>query len=187
VGGLLRRLAGIAPSYVRTAWLGLVRRPSRSQGPLLVVQAAVLSEGRVLLSVREDLRGWELPGGNPTPGERDEVALRREVREETGLDVEVERRVGDYVRTGFLPHVARVFLCRVEGGVLRPSHETPRVAWFEIDALPETLFPWYRTPLRDALAELPEPVERHEHQGVRAIWDGMRIDLRMRATGDRAR
>ena len=58
--------------------------------------------------------------------------------------------------------------------------------WFDIAALPVTLFPWYRAPLEDALHGGPEPALRHEHQGAAAVWAGLRIDLRMRLSGDRA-
>ena len=51
------------------------------------VGALVLHEGRVLL-VREDDQ-WFLPGGVREPGESLEAGARREVREETGLEVEV--------------------------------------------------------------------------------------------------
>jgi 8-oxo-dGTP pyrophosphatase MutT (NUDIX family) len=183
--GRARRLAELLPSYARLAWWGLFAPRLGESGPLRIVQAVVRSDRGVLLSVRADLRGWELPGGNLRPGEAEPAALRREVREETGLEVGVERCVGEYVRTGFLPHVARVYACRVQGGRLQPSVETPRVAWFDPAALPRTLFPWYRAPLCDALANLPQPVVRHEHQGVRSVWAGMTIDLRMRWQRDR--
>ena len=182
----LRRLAEALPSYAQIAWWGLVAPRARSRAPLHVVHGVVLEEGRVLLTVRVDLRGWELPGGGVHPGESDEAATRREILEETGLDVEVERCIGDYVRSGFLPHTARVFLCRPVGGALRPSSETPRVRWFDVSALPGTLFPWYRAPLEDALHGGPEPVLRREHLGAAAVWAGLRIDLRMRLSGDRA-
>jgi len=172
--------AGILPVYAKLAWWGLVRPRVPGRAPLVVYHGVILSERGVLFSVRSDLRGWELPGGNAEPGEPGEAALRREILEETGLEVAVERRVGDYVRTGFAPHTARVYRCRPVGGELRPSSETPLVRWFPLDAVPDTLFPWYRAPLADALAELPEPVTRHERWGVAAILAGMRIDLRMR-------
>jgi ADP-ribose pyrophosphatase YjhB (NUDIX family) len=180
-GGFARLL----PDYARTAWLGLFGHLWR--GPRRVVQGVVLSEAGVLLSVRVDLRGWELPGGAPTPGEEEPAALVREVREETGVEVEVERLTGEYHRHGFLPHVARVYRCRAVGGAPRPSPETPQVRWWRPEALPSTLLPWYRTPLLDALGARGEPVVRHERQGLAAIWAGMRIDLRMRLSGDRAR
>ncbi len=60
------------------------------------------------------------------------------------------------------------------------------VQWFALGAVPETLFPWYRQPLADALARHAEPVTRHEHQGLRAILTGAWIDLRMRLSDYRA-
>ena len=187
MAGLASRLAGVLPSYAKIAWWGAVRPRLQPGAPApLVHQAVILSEQGVLLSVRSDLRGWELPGGHPGRSESGEDALRREVLEETGLEVEVEHLVGEYVRTGVLPHTARVYRCRPVGGALRPSVETPVVRWFAPDAPPSTLFPWYRRPLTDALADLPEPVTRHERQGLAAVLAGAWIDLRMRLSSDRA-
>jgi ADP-ribose pyrophosphatase YjhB (NUDIX family) len=180
--GRLGRLAGLVPVYTRTAWWGLAG-PRLETRPLVVAQAVVLGERGVLLSVRADLRGWELPGGNPEPGESLEDTVAREVREETGVRIEVEAHVGDWVRTGFRPHRARVFRCRPISGELTTSRETPSVAWFPLDALPSTLFPWYREPLAVALERRPEPVERHDHQGPRVIAQAAAIDLQMRWTG----
>jgi 8-oxo-dGTP pyrophosphatase MutT (NUDIX family) len=168
------------------AWWGLVTPRTWEKEPLLVVQGVVLDDDRVLLTTRSDLHGWELPGGSLDSGEPDEAAIRREILEETGLEVRIERRVGDYVRTGFRPHTARIFLCRVTGGAVRSSAETPSVRWFPIGQIPDTLFPWYRAPLADALADHAEPVERHEHQGFATMWAGMKIDFRMRMSDDRA-
>jgi 8-oxo-dGTP diphosphatase len=179
-------LPGLLSVYARTAWWGLVSPRTSEIEPLLVHQAVVLRDGEVLLAVRSDIRGWELPGGNPDPGETGEQTLAREVREETGIEVEVERRVGDYVRTGFRPHTARVWQCRALGGELRPSVETPVVEWFATGAVPTTLLPWYREPLADALAEHAEPVVRRERWGASEIVQAIAIDLRMRATGLRA-
>jgi len=180
--GRLRRLARALPTWARLAWWGLVE-PRFAAGPELVVQGVVLSDAGVLLAVRSDLQGWELPGGTPEPGEAPEAALRREMAEETGLVVAVERLVGEYRRTGFRPHRARVFRCRVVGGREAPGSETLRLAWFRQDAVPDTLFPWYREPLADALACQGGPVERVAHNGLRAIAAGAIIDLRMRWRG----
>ena len=175
------------PDHGRTAaWGFLGHRGPRGEYDRVVVQAVVEGPEGVLLTVRQDLRGWELPGGNLEPGEAEEAALVREVLEETGLCVEIVGLVGEYRRTGFLPHRARVYRCRRLSGELRLSQETPVVRWFAPDAVPGTLFPWYRRPLADALARHPAPVEAHEHLGLAAIWAGFEIDLRMRWTGDRA-
>ncbi len=170
--------------YSRTAWWGLVAPRLIERAPLVVAQAVILREGRsvreILLSVRSDVQGWELPGGTAEPGESAELALVREVREETGLDVAILRHVGDYVRTGFRPHTARVYACRVDGGALRSSRETPVVQWFDAAGLPDTLFPWYREPVADALAGSTAPVLRFDRQGLGAIWAGIRTDVKMR-------
>lgn len=178
----LRSLAGSLPSYARIAWWGLVA-PRAEAGPLRLHQAVVLSEGRVLLAVRSDLWGWELPGGAARPGESGEDAVRRELREETGLEVEVLAPVGEYVRTGFRPHTAQVYRCRPRGGTLVPSGEVLRLAWFAVDAVPDTLFPWYRQPLADALAGGDAPLLRRERWGLRQVLQGLCIDLRMRLSG----
>jgi ADP-ribose pyrophosphatase YjhB (NUDIX family) len=57
----------------------------------LGVNVAVIEDGRVLLTQREDFPVWCLPGGGVDPGESLAQAAVREVREETGLEVELER------------------------------------------------------------------------------------------------
>ena len=65
--GRLRRLAAIPRIYAKLAWWGLVT-PRGDRRPLVVYQGVVLREGCVLLTVRSDLHGLELPGGNADPG-----------------------------------------------------------------------------------------------------------------------
>ena len=142
----------------------------------------------MLLAVRSDLRGWELPGGTPHAGESDARALAREVREETGLDVEVLRRVGDY-RAQRLPSArgARVRVPRCGEARSAPARRRRACAGSTSSSPPATLFPWYRAPLADALAGHAEPVARREHQGAARVLAGLAIDLRMRISDDTAR
>jgi ADP-ribose pyrophosphatase YjhB (NUDIX family) len=160
---------------------------SRAHDPRPLVQGVVTGEAGVLLVLRRELRGWELPGGRAEPGEEERAALAREMREETGLEVEVAGLVGEYRRSGFAAHRARVFRCRARGGALRASADTPAVAWFAPDALPGGLFPWFRGPLLDALGPGPFPIERAERLGLAAIAVGLRIDLAGRWRGEGAR
>ncbi|TSC79941.1 MAG: NUDIX hydrolase [Candidatus Peregrinibacteria bacterium Gr01-1014_25] len=81
----------------------------------------------VLISERADGKGWELPGGGVKPGENDHDALKREVLEEIGLEVDVIEQIGP-------PHVfkddtAVAYACKIVGGVLGPSKEMARHAW----------------------------------------------------------
>ncbi len=110
------------------------------QAPLVGVGAVVVDEGRVLLVCRgsEPLKGhWTLPGGMLEVGETLAAGVAREVREETGLDVEpielVEvldriHREGDRVR---FHYVIVDYLCRVTGGELRAASDADAVRWAE--------------------------------------------------------
>ncbi len=65
--------------------------------PIVGVEGVVFDEaGRMLLTQRRDLPFWCLPGGRVDPGETPMEAVVREVAEETGLAVEMERLVGVY-------------------------------------------------------------------------------------------
>jgi 8-oxo-dGTP diphosphatase len=178
-------LAGAVFTYIKVGWWGLVL--PRVDKHLVVAQAIVHGDQGVLLAVRGDLRGWELPGGHVEDGESPEAAAVREVWEETGLIVEVDRHVGDYERRGFRPHTAKLFVCHQTGGALQTNRETLELRWFQLNAMPNTLFPWFREPLRDAFSGVDTPpVSRHETQGPEAIANAIRIDLRMRLSNNRA-
>jgi 8-oxo-dGTP diphosphatase len=122
--------------------------------------AVLLDEGRrVLLCERADGRGWCLPGGYSDPLEPPQETVVREVREETGLEVAVDRLLGVYSvtqRTGS-KIVACAFFCRVLGGVPGPTDETIDVGWFEESALPARIFSTHRQRVVDAYAFLRDP------------------------------
>lgn len=108
--------------------------------PLVGVGAVVVKDGRVLLVRRgsEPLKGhWTLPGGLLEVGEALTAGVVREVREETGLDVEpielVElldriHREGQRVRYHY---VIADYLCRVTAGELRAASDAAAVRWVE--------------------------------------------------------
>src|SRR6267143_3156215 len=78
---------------------------------------------RVLLAHRRDIDWWNLPGGGMEAGETVDEALRREVYEETRLEVEVGQLVGVYSKPQ-KQEVVLTFRCRVIGGTLQPTEET---------------------------------------------------------------
>jgi len=71
---------------------------------LHVVAAAIIRDGRVLAAQRplgkREGGLWELPGGKVEPGETEQAALEREIREELGLDVIARERVGEVAWDG---------------------------------------------------------------------------------------
>lgn len=104
-------------------------------------------ERRVLLSrwIEGTRPTWTLPGGGMDPGEHPEATVRREVHEETGYDVAVERLLG--VDSSVVPARKRltgegplqllriVYTARITGGTL--THEidgsSDMADWFPLD------------------------------------------------------
>ena len=125
---------------------------------------------RVLLQQRSDGGQWGLPGGSVEIGESVTDAVRREVNEETGLNVAVKRMVGVYsdpalqvVRypDGSVWHYVNVcFECTVRGGALRTCDETLDLRYVSPRRLPSTLLPNHRIRIRDARARRARPFIR---------------------------
>jgi mutator protein MutT len=114
----------------------LRRYPER---PIVGVGAVVLDGGRVLIVKRahEPLKGeWSVPGGAVAVGETLEEAIRREVQEETGLEVEVGPIIDVLDRIRYDPdgrvkfhYVLVDFLCRPVGGALRCASDADDAMW----------------------------------------------------------
>jgi 8-oxo-dGTP pyrophosphatase MutT (NUDIX family) len=114
---------------------------------VVAVAAVVLDDaGRVLVIQRTDNDLWALPGGAQDVGETTTTAAVREVREETGLDVEVTGLVGIYSDPRHViayddGEVRQEFsIClraRPISGRLAPSSESQHVRWVEPDRLDE--------------------------------------------------
>ena len=142
---------------------------TRMQTPKAGTCAILLNEaGEVLLTRRADNGQWCLPGGHLDFGETVEQCAVREVYEETGLLVQIERLVGVYSHP--IPpgqgvpvprhYVILGFLCRAAGGELRLSDETSEARYFAPDALPDGLWTWHRDRIVDALAGQVAPFIR---------------------------
>jgi 8-oxo-dGTP diphosphatase len=112
------------------------RYPER---PILGIGAIVVNEDKVLLIERghDPLKGeWSLPGGAVEVGEHLEDAVRREVLEETGLDVEpvsvveiFERIMPDRDGRAEYHYVLVDYLCKLLGGELQAASDVSRAEW----------------------------------------------------------
>jgi 8-oxo-dGTP diphosphatase len=125
----------------------------------LVVAALIRDGGRVLVSRRRADQAmpllWEFPGGKVEPGESPAAALSREVREELGCAVRVDR-IHDVV---FHPYaefdlLMLVYACTIVAGVPAPV-EVAEVAWVEAARLPTLDLLPADFPLARALAAKP--------------------------------
>ena len=99
----------------------------------VVVGCLVRNHAGELLLIRHHKRGWELPQGRVDAGESLTAAVHREVREETG--VEIELGVLAAVSSKLTPPSAIIFnfLARYRDGDLTPSDESPELGWFSAD------------------------------------------------------
>jgi ADP-ribose pyrophosphatase YjhB (NUDIX family) len=124
--------------------------------------------GHVLLSHRRDLDVWNLPGGGVEQDETPWDAAVREVSEETGLEVAIERLVGIYTKSG-RNGITLCFECIVTGGSLRASDEADEHRYFPIENLPQRLSPNQREYIRD-MASQTTPVMRRQKGPATREW-----------------
>jgi ADP-ribose pyrophosphatase YjhB (NUDIX family) len=147
----------------------------QADSPIVAVGAAVVQGGRVLF-VRQTYPPfageWVVPAGHPEPGETVDQAIRRELREEAGLEVEVVGLIG---LTSVVapppchvsPHVFVLFLCRATGGVepVADGVENDAAGFFSLEEL----------------AALEEPVEPQSRMIAERV---LRADTRVLPPAD---
>lgn len=124
-------------------------------------------QGRILLQQRADNLEWGLPGGALDPGENLAATAIREVKEETGLDVEIVRLIGvysdpvhsyyTYINGDRVQAIITMFEARFISGELTPdNYETRKLAYFSADSLPERISDKQRIRIKDALSNKKE-------------------------------
>src|SRR5262249_24778257 len=123
--------------------------------------------GCALLIQRADNHRWEPPGGVLELGETITDGLRREVREETGLDVEPVALTGVYknMTRGI---VALVFHCKITGGDLTTTNEASAFRWAPEAELPTLMPEAYAIRVQDALREAATTAIR-PHDGTHLL------------------
>ena len=145
----------------RRAPRALRRWTVRLSHPRFAVTAGAVvtdARGRVLL-LKHRFRpgaGWGLPGGFIEQGEQPEEALRRELREEIGLEVE---QLKLFTTRAFTrpKQVEIVFLARAIGDTDQLSFEIQKAAWFAPGEFPEALPPDQVELIKRALVDGARP------------------------------
>lgn len=137
-----------------------------------VAAAVVAQDGKVLAIQRRDNGQWEPPGGILELDEGPIDGLRREVFEETGMQVEPVALSGVYknLAKGI---VALVFLCRVATGSPRETSEAVSFAWLERAQILDRMSEAFAVRLTDALDFAGVPAVRtHDGRHLRDSASG---------------
>ena len=124
----------------------LLRKPRSGERPTLIVQAMIRKNTGEYLAIKRaravEVGTWEFPGGRVDPGETIEKALEREIKEETGLKVDIERFVGwgqgfgiTSSDGGIHDRFVMFFECKLIKGKLSFDHETADHKWSTLEEM----------------------------------------------------
>lgn len=126
--------------------------------PMLTVDAVIKTNNSVILVKRRNepfKDSWALPGGFVEYNESVETAVLRETKEETGLEVEIEKLTGVYSEPGRDPRghtVSVAFLCKITGGNLKADTDAKEVREFNLNSVKDMDLAFdHRRILKDAL------------------------------------
>jgi 8-oxo-dGTP diphosphatase len=131
--------------------------------------AAVITDDhdRVLVIQRRDNGAWQLPGGVLELDESPLAGVRREVREETNVEVEPQRLTGIY-KNMTIGVVALVFRARLIAGAPAETEESAAVAWWTAEQVAADMSEAFAVRILDALRTDPTPAVR-THDGQRLL------------------
>ena len=126
----------------------LKKRPKSTKRPYLIVQGLIYKNTGEYLAIKRgeepEIGTWEFPGGKVDPGETIENALQREIKEETGLKVDLERFVGWGQAFGIkapdgtlADRFVMFFEAKLITGKLKFDHETADHKWVTLEQMME--------------------------------------------------
>ncbi|WP_018657391.1 NUDIX hydrolase [Actinomadura flavalba] len=141
-----------------------------AQGPKHSVSVAgviVDEHNRALLIQRRDNGRWEAPGGVLELAEDVITGLRREVREETGLEIAPVRLTGVY-KNMRQDIIALVFRCVTTGGTLSATEETRDFRWVTAAEVSTIATEAFAVRVKDALNS-PHDVSIRQHDGTHLL------------------
>ena len=134
---------------------------TRDAQQIIGVAAVVLDANERILLIKTAKAGWELPGGRVENGEDFIAALKREVREETGCDIEAGRLTGVTSNLGTQSVTILTFLCRHIAGDPHTGDDSIDAGWFDRDEAGSLItHPVEQVRLKDALDDAQSVVYR---------------------------
>jgi len=127
----------------------------------------------VLLCHRKDYDLWNLPGGGLKPGEFILDGVKREVKEETGLEVDILKLIGVYDKPEE-KDIAFSFYCNIVGGKIKLNDEADKIEYFELDDLPKNTAPKRVERIKDAFENNKEVIVKKQwgKRSINMIKDG---------------
>lgn len=130
---ILLKIWRIFPGWLQNVAARLIR-------PLFQVYSAavIFNEKKQILLVKltyQRFHPWGIPGGGIDYGEQPDEAVVRELLEETGLRIEVEKLL--FAKTWSPARVGMYYLCRITEGEFQPSDEVAEIGYFTRDDLPD--------------------------------------------------
>jgi ADP-ribose pyrophosphatase YjhB (NUDIX family) len=135
--------------------------------------AVIDDDNQILLSKRGDFGTWALPGGRVDSGELIHESAAREVQEETGLEVEIDRPVGLYFQQG-RSRMNILYRAKPIGGELfGKTDETLDNRFFSPDKLPENLFGKF-------YIDHTFSGKTYLHTLETPFWDLFKLDMKLR-------
>ena len=119
-------------------------------------------QNRVLLVLRNDTPFWNLPWWGLESWETPREAAVREIKEETGLEAEVERLLGIYAKE-YKDDIVFLFLCKKVWGSLVLNDEAQAFERYEKDKLPENIFQNHKVRILDFFSQSSGTVTLKKH------------------------
>lgn len=130
----------------------MISRAVKSQFRIGIFGIMFDEQKRVLLCHRRDYDLWNLPGGGMENGESPWEGLKREVKEETGLDTEITKLAGVYSKPD-QNELVLSFVCKQVGGEITLNEEADKIEYFEVSKLPPNTSPNQVERIKDAIAD----------------------------------
>ncbi|HVE57913.1 MAG TPA: NUDIX hydrolase [Pyrinomonadaceae bacterium] len=127
IGGIWKRI----PSWFRLRIIRVTQKKFTASVAVIITNRG----GKVLLleHILRPASGWGIPGGFLDQGEQPEIAVRRELREETGIELENLKMVR--VRT-LNRHIEMLFRAESNDAARVLSREIKSLDWFDVDQMP---------------------------------------------------